>query len=154
MDRNQLQLVILRNLCSGILPLDTTQAIDYDPTFRDDALILPESWVKGAMLLRINSLLRGHSGCRWDIIDGLHKLLVHNLIPCAPLRQSISASGDLAPLGYIAASLTDTIAVKVWSGNGSVHINHDYDFRPYLPIVSLDRNVRGCQLSKHLGRMA
>jgi len=117
-DRNQLQLVILKNLCSGVLPLRTPLVTGYDPTFRDESLILPESWVKGAMLLRVNSLLRGHSGCRWILIEGLHQLLARNLVPCVPLRQSISASGDLAPLGYIAASLTDTVPVQVWSGTG------------------------------------
>ncbi|KAF8532570.1 L-Aspartase-like protein [Gautieria morchelliformis] len=116
---NQLQLVILKNLCSGVLPLGTTPHIAYDPTFQDNSLILPESWVKGAMLLRLNSLLRGHSGCRWVLIECLHQLLVRNLVPCAPLRQSISASGDLAPLGYIAASLTETVPVQVWSGTGA-----------------------------------
>ena len=142
-DRNQLQLVILKNLCSGILPFGPPHSsISYDPTFHDSSLILPQSWVKGAMLLRLNSLLRGHSGCRWILINGLHQLLVHDLVPCAPLRQSISASGDLAPLGYIAASLTENVAVKVWSGKGYVctsflltHLTHTH--MPLAPTASL-----------------
>lgn len=132
-DRNQLQLSILKQLCSGILPLDASKDAGFDPTFKDDSLILPESWVKGAMLLRLNSLLRGHSGCRWVLIERLHQLLVRNLIPCVPLRQSISASGDLAPLGYIAASLTETIPVKVWSGAEYVsYYCHCTPFQSYL----------------------
>jgi len=76
------------------------------------------------MLLRLNTLLRGHSGCRWIVIERLHALLENNIIPSPPLRQSISASGDLAPLGYIASALTDEVVVPVWSGKGYVLATH------------------------------
>ena len=103
------------------------------------------------MLLRLNSLLRGHSGCRWVLIERLHQLLVRNLIPCVPLRQSISASGDLAPLGYIAASLTETLPVKVWSGAEYVS-SLLLPLYP-LPTLCIAQSVGGYQPLKHSGRM-
>ncbi|PYI08490.1 putative phenylalanine ammonia-lyase [Aspergillus sclerotiicarbonarius CBS 121057] len=57
--------------------------------------------VRGTMLLRCNSLLRGHSGVRIEIIDLLLHALNEEITPVIPLRGSISASGDLSPLAYI-----------------------------------------------------
>jgi phenylalanine ammonia-lyase len=67
---------------------------------------MPEEWVRGAMAIRINSLLRGHSAVRWEVLERMTGLLNHNAIPCVPLRGSISASGDLSPLSYIAGAVT------------------------------------------------
>lgn len=67
--------------------------------------VMPEAWVRGAMAIRINSLLRGHSAVRWEVLERLVGLLNNNAIPCVPLRGSISASGDLSPLSYIAGAV-------------------------------------------------
>ncbi|KAI5841624.1 phenylalanine ammonia-lyase [Tricharina praecox] len=68
--------------------------------------VMPEAWVRGAMAIRINSLLRGHSAVRWEVLERLVGMLNNNAIPCVPLRGSISASGDLSPLSYIAGAVT------------------------------------------------
>lgn len=54
---------------------------------------MPESWVRGAILIRMNSLIRGHSGVRWELIEKMGALLRENVTPLVPLRGSISASG-------------------------------------------------------------
>lgn len=54
---------------------------------------MPESWVRGAILIRMNSLIRGHSGVRWELIERMNALLRENITPLVPLRGSISASG-------------------------------------------------------------
>lgn len=82
-------------------------------------LSMPESWVRGAILVRINSLLRGHSAVRLEVIQALTKLLQHDIVPLVPLRGSISASGDLCPLSYIAGTLEGSPDVYVWSGSPS-----------------------------------
>ena len=56
---------------------------------------MPESWVRGAILVRINSLIRGHSGVRWELIEKMAGLLRANITPLVPLRGSISASGGM-----------------------------------------------------------
>jgi phenylalanine ammonia-lyase len=72
------------------------------------------------MFVRLNSLIRAQSGTRWLVIDGLHQLLLSGAAPCVPLRQSISASGDLAPLAYISSVLTGHPDVRAWYGEGYV----------------------------------
>jgi len=66
---------------------------------------LPEPAVRGMLLLRANTLARGCSGVREEIVDGLLALLAHGVHPVVPSRGSVGASGDLAPLAHLALPL-------------------------------------------------
>ena len=57
------------------------------------------------MLLRANSLAKGHSGVRGVIIDTLCEMLNRGVTPVIPSQGSVGASGDLAPLAHLALSL-------------------------------------------------
>lgn len=57
------------------------------------------------MLLRANTLAKGHSGCRPVIVDYLVKLLNANCAGLIPSKGSVGASGDLAPLAHQALLL-------------------------------------------------
>ncbi|KAK0610125.1 L-Aspartase-like protein [Bombardia bombarda] len=78
---------------------------------------MPTPIIKAAMLIRCNSLLRGHSGVRITTIQSIMDLLHHDLTPVVPLRGSISASGDLSPLSYIAGAIEGNPDVYLKTGN-------------------------------------
>ena len=60
---------------------------------------------RAMMLLRANSLAKGHSGVRAVIIDTICDLLNRSVAPVIPSQGSVGASGDLAPLAHLALAL-------------------------------------------------
>ena len=57
------------------------------------------------MILKILSLGRGASGVRWEIIELIENMLVHQITPIIPVQGSVGASGDLAPLAHMTAAM-------------------------------------------------
>lgn len=66
---------------------------------------LPDADVRAAMLLRANSLMKGASGIRLEIIERFVTFLNAGAHPQMYQRGSIGASGDLVPLSYIAGAI-------------------------------------------------
>lgn len=66
---------------------------------------LPPGDVRAMMLLRANSLAKGHSGVRALVIDTLCEALNRGVTPVIPSQGSVGASGDLAPLAHLALAL-------------------------------------------------
>ncbi len=66
---------------------------------------LPSAEVRAMMLLRANSLSKGHSGVRPVVIDTLCEMLNRCVTPFVPSQGSVGASGDLAPLAHLALAL-------------------------------------------------
>ena len=60
---------------------------------------------RAMMLLRANSLAKGHSGVRAVVIDTLCEMLNRAVTPVVPSQGSVGASGDLAPLAHLALAL-------------------------------------------------
>ncbi|MFN4101349.1 MAG: histidine ammonia-lyase [Pararhodobacter sp.] len=79
---------------------------------------LPDEDVRAAMLLRINSLMKGYSGVRLELIQRYVTFLNAGVTPQAYQRGSIGASGDLVPLSYIGASVIglDPAFLVDWNG--------------------------------------
>ncbi len=65
----------------------------------------PEAVVRAMLGIRINTLLRGHSGIRVSTLESLAAMLNRGVIPVIPAKGSVGASGDLAPLSHLAIVL-------------------------------------------------
>ena len=61
--------------------------------------------VRAMLGIRINTLLRGHSGIRVDTLQAMAALLNAGIVPVVPQLGSVGASGDLAPLSHLAIVL-------------------------------------------------
>ncbi|ORY75067.1 L-Aspartase-like protein [Leucosporidium creatinivorum] len=104
-----LQISLLEHQLCGVLP----DSFDSFAMGRGLENAMPLEVVRGAMLIRVNSLSRGHSAVRLCVLETLVRFLAEGITPLVPLRGSISASGDLSPLSYIAGAITGHPDIKV-----------------------------------------
>jgi histidine ammonia-lyase len=63
---------------------------------------LDATLVRAMMLIRANTLAKGHSGIRVQTLRLLLDMLERGVHPVVPCQGSLGASGDLAPLAHIA----------------------------------------------------
>ncbi len=61
--------------------------------------------VRAMMLLRINALIKGYSGIRWQTLARLVDFLNNGIHPLVPQKGSVGASGDLVPLAHMSLPL-------------------------------------------------
>lgn len=80
----QLQLNLIRSHSVGVGPF------------------LDEHCVRAMLLVRANTLAKGYSGVRSQLIQLLLDMLNHCVHPRIPAQGSLGASGDLAPLAHLA----------------------------------------------------
>ncbi|MEX5411099.1 histidine ammonia-lyase [Atlantibacter hermannii] len=66
---------------------------------------LDDALVRLIMVLKINSLARGYSGIRLEVIQALQALVNAGVYPRIPAKGSVGASGDLAPLAHMSLTL-------------------------------------------------
>jgi histidine ammonia-lyase len=66
---------------------------------------LSQEETRAMMLLRANSLAKGFSGVRPEVIDLLCEMLNRGVHPVVPSQGSVGASGDLAPLAHLALAM-------------------------------------------------
>jgi len=67
---------------------------------------LPEEIVRAATLIRANTLAKGFSGVRPEVISTLLALLNKHVYPVIPSQGSLGSSGDLIPLSHLALVFT------------------------------------------------
>ncbi len=63
---------------------------------------LPLDAARASMLLRAQSLVRGNSGVRIELVEMLLEMLNRGVTPIIPAQGSVGCSGDLAPLAHMA----------------------------------------------------
>lgn len=65
----------------------------------------PVPVIRLMMALKLASLAQGASGVRPEIVALLEAMLAQGLTPVVPAKGSVGASGDLAPLSHMAATM-------------------------------------------------
>lgn len=75
-----------------------------------------ENTVLLMMIMRLNTMLKGHSGVSVTLVDQLKTFINQRIIPYVPEQGSLGASGDLAPLSHLAIALI---------GEGEVYFEHE-----------------------------
>jgi histidine ammonia-lyase len=68
---------------------------------------------RATMLLRANAFASNYSAPRVEVVDRLLAFLNAGIHPVMPQKGSVGASGDLAPLAYLAAALAGFDEAKV-----------------------------------------
>ena len=66
---------------------------------------VPNEVVKIMMLLKVQSLSYGHSGCKLDTVQRLIDFFNHDIFPIVYEQGSVGASGDLVPLAHLCLPL-------------------------------------------------
>ncbi len=66
---------------------------------------LPEAFVRAIMVTKANTLAKGYSGIRPEVVELLVDLLNHAIHPVIPEKGSVGACGDLAPLAHLSLVL-------------------------------------------------
>jgi len=62
--------------------------------------------VRAAMLIRVNTLAKGFSGIRLEVINTIVEALNKKVTPVIPSQGSLGSSGDLCPLSHLALVFT------------------------------------------------
>ncbi len=95
-------------LANTVIPNDELEHLQHSIVLSHAAGIgrlMSESSVRLIMVLKINSLARGYSGVRLEVIEALIALVNAEVYPCIPEKGSVGASGDLAPLAHMSTVL-------------------------------------------------
>ena len=111
-EMHKLQQALIQQLNCGVTPILPVPSSDQNA----HSSSLKQEWVRAAMLIRANTVARGHSAIRISTIETLLELLSHDILPVIPTRGSISASGDLSPLSYVAGMLEGNPHIYCWAG--------------------------------------
>lgn len=101
---------------------------------------------KAMMILRANTLARGHSGIRADVVEKILEFLNQDVIPIIPSQGSVGASGDLAPLSHLALALIGE--GEVWGGSYKNIKPLELKAKEGLSLIN------GCQVMTAVGMLA
>jgi histidine ammonia-lyase len=66
---------------------------------------LDQATTRALMLIRANTLAKGYSGVRLELLETLLELINQGVHPIVPSQGSLGASGDLAPLAHMSLVL-------------------------------------------------
>jgi len=113
----------------------------------------PDIIVKIMLLLKIISFSKGFSGVTYQLVDFLIQLFNNNYLPIVPLKGSVGASGDLAPLSHLFLPLIGKGEIKI---NNSIVSSKSALNKINLKPISLQKKeglalINGTQFSTAYG---
>ncbi|HEY2170742.1 MAG TPA: aromatic amino acid lyase, partial [Candidatus Angelobacter sp.] len=94
---------------------------------------LSQEETRAMMLLRANSLAKGFSGVRPEVIDLICAMLNKGVHPVVPSQGSVGASGDLAPLAHLALAMIGE--GQVWNENARTNSSEALQRASIKPLV-------------------
>ena len=108
----------------------------------------PRDAARGMLLLRINNMAKGFSGCRMEVVDVLIEMLNKGVTPQIPEKGSLGASGDLAPLAHMVLPM---IGLGQAEYKGEILDGAEAMKRAGIPVVELSAKeglalINGCLL--------
>ena len=77
---------------------------------------IPDFIVRLMLLFRINSLAKGYSGVRPELVHHLIKIYNSGIIPLIPSQGSVGSSGDLSPLAHLSLTIIGEGYCKLGGG--------------------------------------
>ncbi|KID74515.1 phenylalanine ammonia-lyase, partial [Metarhizium brunneum ARSEF 3297] len=123
-ETGKLQLALLQLTQNGVLRESDKTADNANGNFEHHTEIscYPTAWVRASMFVRCNATARGHSAVTLEVLQAILRLLRHDVVPIIPLRGTVSASGDLMPLSYIAGAIEGNpdVVVRTTLGTKSI----------------------------------
>ncbi len=82
----------------------------------------PRAVTRLMMALKLASFGHGASGVRLEVVQMLEAMLERGLTPVIPAQGSVGASGDLAPLAHMAATMIGHGEIDTFSGRLPAHV--------------------------------
>jgi len=97
---------------------------------------MDEDQARATMLLRANTLAKGVSGVRVEVVETVLAMLNAGVYPYIPEKGSLGASGDLAPLSHLALVLMGHPAGKIYS-----QVSEEVNTRGFLTIEEPSKSL-------------
>ena len=104
---------------------------------------LSDEIVRAAMIVRANTLAKGYSGVRLELINTIIEALNKQVTPIVPSQGSLGSSGDLCPLSHMALVLTtDENNFEAESGSAKF-TNNEYSGKKAMELAGISRYLLG-----------
>ncbi|MHB8113790.1 MAG: aromatic amino acid lyase, partial [Bellilinea sp.] len=104
---------------------------------------LDDEIVRGAMLVRANTLAKGYSGVRTEIVQTLLDMLMAGVTPVVPSQGSLGSSGDLGPLSHLALVMTTDALDRVEDSGWATYQGNILRGKDAMAMANLQRLVLG-----------
>ncbi len=104
---------------------------------------LSDEIVRAAMIVRVNTLAKGFSGVRKELIDTIIEALNKQVTPNVPSQGSLGSSGDLCPLSHLALVLTTDEKDNELESGFATYKNVEYSGKKAMELAGIPRLILG-----------